>query len=312
MTSGTLAANVASPQLTGTAITFTANGSGGSAPYQYQWYVQKDGGAWQMLRAWSTTTTYTWTPTQPGNYKMAIWARSSGVTANVWEAYAERAFVINGQSSSEGTAPSVPSSSGRMTSGTLAVNLPSPRPTGTAITFTASGSGGSGPYQYQWYVQKDGGVWQMLRAWSTATTYTWTPTQPGSYMMAIWARSSGATANVWEAYAEQAFVVTSGASGTLPMTSATLGFDRPSGQRRGTTITATAAGTGGTAPYQYQWYVQRNGGVWQLVRQWSTNSTLSWTPTQEGQYVVAIWARSYGSTANAWQAYAEGAFLIVP
>jgi hypothetical protein len=58
--------------------------------------------------------------------------------------------------------------------------------------------------------------------------------------------------------------------------------------------------------------VQRNGGAWQLVRSWSTTTTYTFKPTQTGTYLIAIWARSAGSTANAWQAYYQATMGIVP
>jgi len=508
MTGASLSQNLPSPQQAGTVITFTASGTGGAAPYQYRWYQQANGGAWTMLRDWSTSTTYAWTAPQAGAYVIAIWARSSGSSAPEWEAYAERTVTItsgpaadntspslsitshtsgqsvtnpnitlsgtasdagsggngitsvtvNGQAASGGSAsgngtanwsrsltlsaganaltvaardgagntrtasitltynpPSAPS--GPMTSARLTSNMSSPRPVGTTVTFTASGTGGVTPYEYQWYVQHNGGAWTMLRAWSTATTYSWTPVQTGTFVFAIWARSAGSTANEWQAYAEQAFVIQGGSStpsdtlapalvisshasgqvvsspnvtlagtasdsgwggngissvtvngqaasgGTasgngianwsraltlssgantitvaatdnegntrtatitltydppsappsppgLPMTSASLTSSMPSPRPVGSTITFTASGTGGTAPYQYKWYLQANGGAWMLMRDWSTATTYTWTPNAPGSYVIAIWARSASSTADAWQAYAEESFTI--
>ncbi len=95
MTGASLSQNVASPQNTGTTIRFTASGSGGTSPYQYQWYVQPSGGTASMVRSWSTTTTYNWTPTQAGSYTISIWARSAGSSATTAEATAQRTFVID-------------------------------------------------------------------------------------------------------------------------------------------------------------------------------------------------------------------------
>jgi Putative Ig domain len=95
MTGASLSQNLASPQTTGIAITFTASGSGGVGPYEYQWYVQLNGVAQTMVRAWSTATSYAWTPTQAGTYVIYIWARSAGTTTNAAQATAERIVLIN-------------------------------------------------------------------------------------------------------------------------------------------------------------------------------------------------------------------------
>src|SRR6201999_3290009 len=79
VTSAALNASVASPQNAGTAVTFTASGSGGVVQRQFKFFVQQAGGAAQMVRDWSTTTTYAWTPATAASYTVIVWARSAGV-----------------------------------------------------------------------------------------------------------------------------------------------------------------------------------------------------------------------------------------
>ncbi len=141
VTSATLTSTAATPQNSGTAITFTANSSGGVAPHQYKFFLSQGGGAAQGVRDWSTATTYTWTPPTAGTYTMIVWARSAGVTADAAQASAQMAYVIN-------TPPPAP-----VTSATLTSTAASPQNSGTAITFTANGSGGVAPRQYKFFVQ---------------------------------------------------------------------------------------------------------------------------------------------------------------
>ena len=74
--------NVASPQVTGTAITFTATVTGGTAPYQYKWWLF-DGTTWTIAQDWSTAGLFTWTPAQArATYRVGVWVRNAGVTAD--------------------------------------------------------------------------------------------------------------------------------------------------------------------------------------------------------------------------------------
>jgi subtilisin family serine protease len=69
--------NLASPQQSGTTIRWTANASGGVAPYQYLWVVW-NGSAWINATTWSTSNTFDWTPATPNaNYKVAVRVRSA-------------------------------------------------------------------------------------------------------------------------------------------------------------------------------------------------------------------------------------------
>jgi hypothetical protein len=82
-----LTSNVASPQQTGTTITFTATASGCSSPV-YQFWIQAPGGSWTMVQAYSSSNTYIWSTTglAAGTYTLDVWVKQSGSTAS-WEAH---------------------------------------------------------------------------------------------------------------------------------------------------------------------------------------------------------------------------------
>ena len=51
--------------------------------------------------------------------------------------------------------------------------------------------------------------------------------------------------------------------------------------------------------YQFKWWIF--DGSWQIVREWSTDNTFTWTPsTPSSAYRVAVWVRNAGSSANAY------------
>ena len=151
VTSVALTSNAASPQNSGTAITFTANSSGGVAPHQYKFFLSQGGGAAQGVREWSTSPTYTWTPPTAGTYTMIVWARSAGVTVEAAQASAQMAYVVN-------TPPPASVASVALTS-----TAASPQNSGTAITFTANSSGGVAPHQYKFLLSQGGGAAQGVR-----------------------------------------------------------------------------------------------------------------------------------------------------
>jgi probable HAF family extracellular repeat protein len=97
VSSVTLTANKRAPEKAGTSVTFTASATAGAAPVEFKFRVF-DGTAWTVARDWSTMATFSWTPTAPNSaYRVSVWARSSGVTADAPEASAEMAFAINGK-----------------------------------------------------------------------------------------------------------------------------------------------------------------------------------------------------------------------
>ena len=75
------------PQLPGATVTFTATAAGGTAPYQFKWWLW-DGATWTVLEDWSTANTFAWTPSTPNpNSAVGVWVRSAGNTADQPDGY---------------------------------------------------------------------------------------------------------------------------------------------------------------------------------------------------------------------------------
>jgi hypothetical protein len=88
------------PQLPGTTVTFTAIAAGGTAPYQFKWWLW-DGATWSVLEDWSAGNSFAWIPSTPSpNYAVGVRVRSATSTASQPDTYpgvagAVIAFAIN-------------------------------------------------------------------------------------------------------------------------------------------------------------------------------------------------------------------------
>src|SRR5207245_1299592 len=126
-----------------------------------------------------------------------------------------------------------------------AVTPPSPAiDNGQSITLTANPSGGTGPYHYQWYSSVNPAC-PGTSAAATATQLV-SPTTSTYYCYTVTDSSTGSPA---VSVTSAAFLVTVSpalAAGSITPSSPSI----DSGQ----SITLTANPTGGTTPYQYQWY----------------------------------------------------------
>lgn len=91
----TLASNIPSPQPLGTSIAWTAQATGGNAPYQYKWRTYSNG-SWSAATDWTTTASFTWKPTTASNdARVGVWVRGAGSTADAGEASAAESFEID-------------------------------------------------------------------------------------------------------------------------------------------------------------------------------------------------------------------------
>jgi hypothetical protein len=84
-----------------------------------------------------------------------------------------------------------------------------------------------------------------------------------------------------------------------PLTITDLSANRMSPQPVGTSIVFAATAGGGTAPYQFKWWID-NAGTSTVGAEWSTSNMFTWTPTSPSStYVIRVWARNATSAADA-------------
>ncbi|HLG53808.1 MAG TPA: putative Ig domain-containing protein [Vicinamibacterales bacterium] len=150
LTINAITPNKPAPQPAGTTIIFTATATGGTAPYQYKWTLY-NGTTWNMVQNWTTSPSYTWTPTTANStYRIAVWMRSAGNTVNAPEAQTNIGFAIGAASTGDTTKPTAritgPTSSTTYstTSGTTGLNGTASDNVGVTRVTWANSRGGSG------------------------------------------------------------------------------------------------------------------------------------------------------------------------
>jgi len=228
--------------------------------YQYLFYLH-NGTSWTVAKPYGATNdnTWTWDTTglATGTYYALVYARSAGSTAP-WEAVSPQLPYV------------LQASSGPATAVTLTPSLASPRNVGTTLMWTAAASGGSGNYQYAFWL--DNGSLSLAQAYSASNTWTWNTTgfAPGTYNVQVWARNAGSSAD-WEAKRTESFVL----NAIPPATAVTLTPSPVSPQLLGTPVTWTAAASGGSGTYEYQFDLW-NGTSFATVRPYSGTPTWTW------------------------------------
>jgi hypothetical protein len=279
------------PIATGAPVTWTALASSPAQTLEYQFArLNQATGVWTIVQPYGSQNTFTWTPAvgEEGAYVMRVWVRVSGST-DQFDARRE-------------TAPFTVVNDG-LVIGTLETDTAFPAATGAPITFKAKATGGPGPLQYRFYrFNRQTNVWTMERDYSTAESFTWTPTAAdvGNHSLQVWVRRDGSTAT-YDAYRTgDLFSIANMAPGVAVVRSTT---SFPVGT--GTPITWKATAGGGPGPLQYKFYrLARATNTWTMVQDYGPSSTYTWTPTagEAGTYALQVWVRRAGSTADfeAW------------
>ncbi|MGD0978763.1 MAG: PQQ-binding-like beta-propeller repeat protein, partial [Candidatus Bathyarchaeia archaeon] len=217
---------------------FTSNVTGGTPPYTYQWYLNG------TAVSGATSSSWTFTPSSSGNYTVYLIARDiGGVSAksNIASLTVNPALSVN------------------ISPTTLSLDI------GQSQTFTSSVSGGSPNYSYQW-CQNGVNV-----SGATASTWTFTPSLPGSYNVYLNVTDSVGFTVV----SNTAFVtVNSALSARVWPPAVTMGI--------GQSQLFNSSVSGGTFPYFYRWYL--NG----VAVTGATDGKWTFTPSFAGTYTVYV------------------------
>jgi len=285
----------ASPHPPGTPVTFTASASGCPNPL-YQFWILRPGSPWQILQAYSSTATFSWSTTglAPGSYLYTVWARDSSSPGTSCGSLGCEDAYFPGTAYTLGTQP--------CSSVTESAAPGSSQLSGTTVTFSASAAGCANPL-YQFWILAPGHAWQVVQAYSSSATFSWNTTglAPGSYLYTVWARDSGSpgtscgSLGCEDAY----FPGTAYSLTSQPCTSVTESASPGSPQAAGTTVTFTAAASGCPHPL-YQFWILAPGHAWQVVQAYSSTATFSWTTSglTPGSYLYTVWARDASSTGT--------------
>jgi len=176
------------------------------------------------------------------------------------------------------------------------------------VDWTADVPDPTANFEYEFWVYSVATAnWSLGKPYGVDHTFRWIPASTGSYFIQAWARRVGSPL-AYEIYLSTNELVVS--QGPAQLVSLTSNVSLPA--TSGTTITWTAAASGGTAgPLQYQFWRWGSTG-WVMVQDYSPVSSYSWTPTANdvGDHALQVWVRSAGASV-AYESYkSTGIFSI--
>jgi len=158
---------------------------------------------------------------------------------------------------------------------------PSTITAGEKATFTVSASGGKAPYQYALYYKKSTeSTFSTYKDYTTSPSFSFSTTTAGTYNFKLKVKDSKGTVVSKTAN----LVVKSGDSvltnkSTVSATSISLG----------SSVTITAAASGGASPYQYAVYYKKSSSTnYTAVQAYSTNKSIKVTPAAATNYDIRV------------------------
>jgi hypothetical protein len=264
---GPLAAGAITPSSpsidSGQSITLTANPSGGTPPYTYQWYT---GASCTSPISGATAATYSASPASAMTYYYRVTdsAFSPSTACSAGDTVAVNTALVAGA-----ITPSAPVIDG-----------------GQAVTLAANPSGGTTPYSYQWYT---GAGCASPISGATSPTYSPSPSSTSTYYYKV---TDSSSAGATSACSAGDTVTVNPALSAGAITPSTPTIDN------GQTVTLSANPSGGTPSYSYQWYT---GAACTTPISGATSSIYSASPTSSTTYHYQVTDSAY-SPASACSA----------
>jgi hypothetical protein len=278
---------------------FAAASSGCPNPLYEFWMLPAGSSTWQVVQAYSATTSFTWNSTGAvaGTLRFGVHVRDASTSAsNAAYASASIPFTV---------APPT------CTSVSVAAAPASPSPSGSQVTFTAAASGCPNA-QYSFWAKWQGyDTWQLLQGYSTSSSYRWNSAgaAPGTEYIGVWAKDAGSATGSFDANASIPYSVTPAcASVTASATPATLVH----GSGTHVTITGAAAGCVNANPRYEFWMRPAWVSTWQLVQGYSTSATYDWNTSgaPAGTIYFGVWVKDAGSPTGSFDANASTAVTV--
>lgn len=268
ITAVSIAPTPSAPTAVGIPVKLTALTSGGAnVTFTFRTLF---GTTWTDLPLGSTPNTCTWTPQEPGDYILKVFAKELG-SANAFDAVCILPYTVK---------PAV---------STLALtSLPSsPTAIGIPVTLTATATDGAN-LRYMFRITNNGTTWTTLQTYGVKNTCLWKPATAGTFTLEARVREVGSPTEFDLAQTLSITVKT-------PLSKVALTGSLASPSAVGIPVTLTATPTGGaTIEYTFRASTD-NGTTWTVIRDYTSEPTFTWTPPTPANYLLDVLAREVGS-----------------
>ena len=266
----------------GEPITWTVGASGGTGSLLYAFDLYKDETFVKQCGPYSDSNSLTYTPTEAGVYSVKVFVKDEA---------GRKVSQMSGSVSVIAADPPVIGSVWADRS-TAAV--------GEAITWTATASGGGGSLSYGFKVYLDGEFLFKTDGFSASNSYTYAPTEPGTYKVTAYVRDNAGN----EVHKSGGSVSVQGTASSVPGDIASVTVTPSAGGK----ITLSWSASANVKTYVLQRH-ERGSDVWTTLASNISGTTYTDTSGKTGKvYQYRVRGRN-GSEFGDWKTSAEVACM---
>ncbi|MDI9470587.1 MAG: hypothetical protein QM296_10315 [Bacillota bacterium] len=248
---------------TGDTVALAARAEGGTAPYNYQFYAVRSNGSQLILRNYARSNIFSWKPLTPDTYKVGVRVKDSA------------GKVVSQEKEVTVTGP--------LRVAVFRTGNKASYQAGETVALAARAEGGTPPYRYSFYVVRSNGSRVTLRNFAYNNTFNWKPVTADTYDVGVEILDKQG-----KLVTEVKQVTVTGPPPTVPLSVAVFRAGYRTTYTAGQNVALAARGEGGTAPYQYQFYVYRSNGARVTLKNYNSVNIFNWKPQTPDTYRVCV------------------------
>jgi N-acetylmuramoyl-L-alanine amidase len=266
---------IGSPLVVGKSVTINAAATSPNQTLFKYHFGDRNTDTWTVLKDYSTSTSFTWTPKKEGTYRLVVHVKDSKSTAP-YDSYIYKDIVVT---------------SGITKAQVSSLSVGNPLVIGSStIVKAAATSANQTLYKYH-LGDKSTDEWTILKDYSTSSSHTWVPKKEGTYRLVVHVRDSKSTA-AYDSYMFKDIVVSSAYSATAKSLVANekmyVGYPE--------NITGYTESTS-TALYKF-FLNNKDTGEWIKLQEYQNNSKVSITPQKPGNYRIVMHVKDEKSSKD--------------
>ncbi|APQ97092.1 N-acetylmuramoyl-L-alanine amidase [Clostridium botulinum] len=256
------------------------------------WVKEASTGVWTKIRDYKEDRYANWTPSKNGQYIIAVNVKDKYSSASV-DGRVEKTFTVETQSG-KATIQTYDIMLGDqyITNGKLA--------SGKTYTIKGYASSPNGVLYEFWVKEASTGVWTKIRDYKEDRYANWTPSKNGQYIIAVNVKDKYSSASV-DGRVEKTFTVeTQSGKATIQTYDIMLGDQYITNGKLASGKTYTIKGYASSPNgvlYEF-WVKEASTGVWTKIRDYKEDRYANWTPSKNGQYIIAVNVKDKYSSAS--------------
>ncbi|WP_244535136.1 SpoIID/LytB domain-containing protein [Gracilibacillus kekensis] len=163
----------------------------------------------------------------------------------------------------------------------IKTDKPSPQNSYSNIQFTANTSGGYQPEYKYWVLYND--EWHLLKDYSDSNSVSWKPQKPGEYTINVHVKDKYSSSQ-YDDYLTMNYTINSTRDPIISDFSSNI--QSPVGTDTNIELKTNASGEN-ALQYKY-WAENLKTGKWELIRNYSNDPKVVWTPSKAGKYRLVV------------------------